>query len=149
MLFKTSAYAKSFDGQTKWMYFLIEDDELLEKYNTIWDKEFDSEPVCNKNYLKTKIKSHGNEGTDFYDKKIPKLDPNHACLAVISLDSALKKDDNYYPISSKSGPQTLLTIDPQTLLKIDPQTLLKIGPQTLLKIDLQTLFKKCKILTCS
>ena len=24
--------------QTKRMYFLIEDDELLEKYNTIWDK---------------------------------------------------------------------------------------------------------------
>ena len=29
---------KSYDGHTKWMYFLIEDDELLEKYNTIWDK---------------------------------------------------------------------------------------------------------------
>ena len=29
--------------------------------------------------------------------KKPKLDSNHACLAVISLDSALKKDDNYYP----------------------------------------------------
>ena len=26
------------NGQTKWMYFLIEDDELLEKYNAIWDK---------------------------------------------------------------------------------------------------------------
>ena len=38
MLFKTSAYVKSYDRQTKWMYFLIEDDELLEKYNTIWDK---------------------------------------------------------------------------------------------------------------
>ena len=24
--------------QTKWMCFLIEDDNLLEKYNTIWDK---------------------------------------------------------------------------------------------------------------
>ena len=24
--------------QTKWMHFLIEDDELLEKYNTVWDK---------------------------------------------------------------------------------------------------------------
>ena len=35
--------------------------------------------------------------TDFYDKKIPKLDYNHTCLAVISLDSPLKKDDNYYP----------------------------------------------------
>ena len=74
------------------MYFLIEDDGLLEKYNTIWDKvsadiekEFDSEPVDNKNHLKTKIKSHGNEVTDFYDKKFPKLDSNHTSLAVISL----------------------------------------------------------------
>ena len=98
MLPKTSTYVQSYDGQTKWMNFLIEDDDLLEKYNTIWDikKEFDSKPVYNKNYLKTKIKSHGNEVTDFYDKKIPKLDSNHTCLAVISLDSALKKNENYY-----------------------------------------------------
>ena len=75
MLPKTTAYIKSYDGQTKWTYFLIEDD-LLEKYNSIWDKvsadikkEFDSKPVYNKNYLKTKIKSHGNDFTDFYDKK--------------------------------------------------------------------------------
>ena len=33
----------------------------------------------------------------FTIKKIPKLGSNHTCLAVISLDSALKKDDNYYP----------------------------------------------------
>ena len=53
---------KSYDGQTKWMYFSIEDDDLLELYNTIWDKvsadirkEFDCEPVYNKNYLKTKL----------------------------------------------------------------------------------------------
>ena len=31
--------------------------------------EFDSDPVYNKNYLKTRIKSHGDEVTDFYDKK--------------------------------------------------------------------------------
>ena len=85
------------------MYFLIEDDDFLEKYNTIWDKvsadvkkRFDSEPVYNKNYLKTKIKSYGDEVTDFYDKKIPKVNSNHTCLAVITLDSSLKKDDNYY-----------------------------------------------------
>ena len=47
--------------------------------------------------MKIKIKAHGNEVTDFYDKKIPKLGSNHTCLAVISLDSALKKDENYYP----------------------------------------------------
>ena len=38
MLPKTSAYVKSCDRQTKWMYFVIEGDDLLEKYNTIWDK---------------------------------------------------------------------------------------------------------------
>ena len=75
MLPKTTAYVKRYGGQTKWMHFLTEDD-LLEKYNSIWDKvcadikkEFDSKPVYNKSYLKTKIKSHGNEVTDFYDKK--------------------------------------------------------------------------------
>ena len=34
MLPETSAYVKRYDGQTRWMYFLIEDDDLLE-YNTI------------------------------------------------------------------------------------------------------------------
>ena len=33
MLSKTSAYVKSCNGQTKWMYFLISDDDSLEKYN--------------------------------------------------------------------------------------------------------------------
>ena len=77
LLPKTSAYLKSYDGQTKWMYFLIEDDDLLEK--NIWDdkvsadikKEFDSLFI-----IKTKIKSHGDEVTDFYDKEIPKADSN-------------------------------------------------------------------------
>ena len=98
MLPKTTAYVKSYDGQTKWMYFLIKDDDLLEKYSTIWNKvsadikkEFDRELVYYKNYLKTKTKSHDDEITDFYNKKIPKLDSNYTYLEVITLDSALKK----------------------------------------------------------
>ena len=47
--------------------------------------------------MKTKIKSYGDEVTDFYNKEIPKMDSNHTCLAVMSLDSALNKDRNYYP----------------------------------------------------
>ena len=43
------------------------------------------------------IKCHGDEVTDVYVKKVPKVDSSHTCLAVISLDSALKKDENYYP----------------------------------------------------
>ena len=38
MLSETNAYIKSYDGQTKWMYFLIEDEDLLKKHNTIWNK---------------------------------------------------------------------------------------------------------------
>ena len=58
------------------MCFLIEDDDILEKYNTIWGKvsvdikkEFNSDLVYNKEFLKAKMKSHGDEVTDFYDKK--------------------------------------------------------------------------------
>ena len=62
MLPKTSAYLKLYDGLTKWMYFLIEDNDLLEKYNIIWGKvsagikmKIDRESVYDKNYSRTKI----------------------------------------------------------------------------------------------
>ena len=78
------------------MYSLIENDDFLEKYNTIWDKviadikkEVDSKLVFNKDFLKTKVKSYGNEGTDFYDKKNGKVDFNHTCLTAVNLESAL------------------------------------------------------------
>ena len=35
MLPETSSYVKSYHGQTKLMYFLVEDDDLLEKHNII------------------------------------------------------------------------------------------------------------------
>ena len=41
MLPKTSAYVKRYDRKTKWMYFLIGNDNLLKKYNTISDKVSD------------------------------------------------------------------------------------------------------------
>ena len=78
MLPKTRVYVKGYDGQTKWMYFFMEDDDFLEKCNTIWNKfnanikkEFDNESVYSKKFLKTKIKSYGVEATDFHNKGIP------------------------------------------------------------------------------
>ena len=53
MLPKTSAYVKSYDGQIKWMYTLIEDGALLEKCYTIWDKVSDY-IIYNKKILKPK-----------------------------------------------------------------------------------------------
>ena len=48
------------------MYFLTEDNDL-DKISA-FKKEFYREPVYNKKHLKTIIKSHGDEITDFYDK---------------------------------------------------------------------------------
>ena len=66
--------------------FSIEDEDFLKKYNTIWDKV---NPVYNKKFLKTKVKSYGDEATNFYDKKIPKVGSDYTCLAVVNIDSAL------------------------------------------------------------
>ena len=68
MFAKTSSYVNSYDGQTKWMYFLIEDNDLLENYYTHLHKELDSELVYDKKYFKTKIKSHDDQVTDVYEK---------------------------------------------------------------------------------
>ena len=73
MLPKTSTYVKIYDGQTKWMYVLIEDDDILGKCNASWDK-VSSKKICskyvyNKNFLKTEIKSYNDEATDFHNKK--------------------------------------------------------------------------------
>ena len=97
------AYLKWYDGETIWMYFLIKGDDLLRKYDDIWNKvrksiskNFDSKPICYKNFLKTKIKSCGDNATNFHDKKIPEVGFNYTYLAVILINVLLKKDANYY-----------------------------------------------------
>ena len=63
------------------MSFLVKDDEFLEKYNKIWEKfkntinkEFDSDPVYNEQYLKAKIKYYnGKINSNFRNNNIPKV----------------------------------------------------------------------------
>ena len=76
-----SGYRKDFD-ETKYISFLIKDDELLEKYSEIWEKvknslkkEFDNEPVYSENYLKAKINRIMEKSTQIfmiikYQKKV-------------------------------------------------------------------------------
>ena len=59
-----TACARNFD-EIKCMFFFIEDCEMLEKYNKIWEnvgnsikKVFDSKLIDNEQYLKTKIKPY-------------------------------------------------------------------------------------------
>ena len=70
--------------------FSIKDDDLLEKYNEIWEevkniikKEFDREPVYNEKYLKLKIKSYnGKISTNSHNNKIPKEGSQFICSSV-------------------------------------------------------------------
>ena len=85
------------------MHFLIENDDLLEKSNTIWNKvsadikkEFHRKLAYNKKNLTTKIKPYVDKVTVFYGKETPKVDSDHTCLAVIKLDCTFNKHGNYY-----------------------------------------------------
>ena len=69
-----SAYRRDLD-ETKYLFFLIKNNELLEKYNKFWEivknsikKEFYSEPIYKEKYLKAKIKSYnGKINTDLHN----------------------------------------------------------------------------------
>ena len=76
---KKSTYVKCCDGETKWMDFLIEDDELLKKDNDIWNKvsnsiskTLDCKPICNIKFSKTKLRSYGDGAKDFNTENTPK-----------------------------------------------------------------------------
>ena len=100
---KMSTYRRDFD-KTKCMSFLIKDEKLLEKYNEIWKKvssitkkEFDSNPVYNEKYVKTKVKSYNGKINTNVDNKTRKEGSQCICLSVVLIDSVYKKDENYYP----------------------------------------------------
>ena len=68
------------------------------KVSNIIKKEFDSKPVYNEKYLKTKLKSYnGKSNTNLHNNKIPKEVSQYICLSVILIDSFCRKNKDYYP----------------------------------------------------
>ena len=82
ILLQMNTYAKYFGG-TKCVNFLVHDKEILKKYNEIWSKikslfkkEFESKPVYNDKYIKTKISLYN---MNFYGNKMPKENECYTC----------------------------------------------------------------------
>ena len=79
-----SGYIKYFENGSKNMSFMVKNDDVLEKYNKIWDKtknklniEFHSAPVYDKKYIKNKVKEFDRViKTKFLSNKIPKENKN-------------------------------------------------------------------------
>ena len=95
---KFSAYVNRYDDESKCMYFWLKGMNYLKKYNDIWNKfsnnmkkEFDSEPIYIKKFVKTKIKPWSDEALNFDDKEMPEVGSNFICLAIILIDFVLKK----------------------------------------------------------
>ena len=75
-----SGYTKYFENSGKNMSFIVKDDDVLNKYNEIWDKiknkvniKFHSTPVYGEKYIKVKVNElDGKNKTNFLGNKIPK-----------------------------------------------------------------------------
>ena len=106
---KMPGYLNNFKDGTRKMYFLTDNNEFLERYTKIWekisdliDKKFDSDLVYNNKYINTKIRSYNNDITIFHDtdnknNKLPEKNKAFKCMSLISLDSIIKINKNYYP----------------------------------------------------
>ena len=90
-----SGYIKYFENGGKNMPFMIKDDNVLDKYNRIWDKikkklniKFHSMPVYVETYRKAKIREFdGKIKTNFLGDKVPKENIHYTCIACITIDS--------------------------------------------------------------
>ena len=99
-------YVKHFHSN-KTMSLKVSDNNLLKKYNKIWEKignllniEFDSEPVYGDGdkYIKTKIKMYENRvNTKFQGKKVPKENTSYKYSSLIMLDSVIRVNKKSYP----------------------------------------------------
>ena len=99
-----SGYIKYFEYGSPNMSFFIKDDEVGGKYEQIWDVIknklkiiFDSEPVYEYKYLKTKVKEYDCMiKTNFLNNSMPKENMHYTCIACITIDSAMKMGKKYF-----------------------------------------------------
>ena len=90
-----TGYIKYFKSGGKNMSFVIKDDEVLDKYNEIWDKiyktlnkKFHSMPVYDEKYIKVKVREfNGAIKGNFLDDIIPKENIHYTCIVCIIIDS--------------------------------------------------------------
>ena len=82
------------------MSFVIEDDDVLDECNEIWDMikekldvKFHSMPVYDEKYIKAKVKEfNGVVKTNFLGDEIPKENMHYTCIACITIDSVMRME---------------------------------------------------------
>ena len=85
--------------------FFVRDDNVLDKYNEIWDVikkklkiKFHSMPIYDEKYLKTKIREYdGVIRTSFLGNDVPKENMHYTCIACITIDSVMRMEKKNFP----------------------------------------------------
>ena len=99
-----NGYIKYFENGSKNMSFFIKDDDVLYKYNEIWDKvkekiniKFHSEPIYDKKYIKAKVREFdGIIKINFLGNKVPKENMRYNCIACLTNDFVVIMDKKNY-----------------------------------------------------
>ena len=99
-----SGYIKYFENGGKNMSLVIKDDDVLHKYNEIWEIikktlniEFHSMPVYDEKYINAKVREfNGVIKTNFLGDEIRKENVHYTCIACITIDS-VKRMEKIYP----------------------------------------------------
>ena len=132
---KMSGYVKTFkDKNNKLIYFLIDDEKLLEKYKAIWTKiedlkniELDALPVFGDRYIKNKIGTYSKKFyTKFHGLNVPEDDVECKSFTVISIDSLLVYDKKYY-LQIYLDYCAYKTVSKQLIDSLDEIFFLKVG----------------------
>ena len=93
-----SGYIKYFKNGGKNKSFFVRDDNVLDKYNEIWDKikeklniKFHSMPVYDQTYMKAKVREFDSViKTNFLGNKVPKENMHYTYIACVTIDSVMK-----------------------------------------------------------
>ena len=99
-----SGYIKCSKNGGKNMSFMVKVDDVLDKYNEIWDKikeklnfKFHSMPVYDETYVKAKVREFdGVIKTNFLGGKVPKENEHYTCIACITIDSVMRMEKKNY-----------------------------------------------------
>ena len=87
------------------VFFFIKDDDVLDKYNKIWDKiknklniKFHSMPVYDETYIKAKVREFNDViKTNFLGDEVRKENIHYTCIACITIDSVMRMEKKNHP----------------------------------------------------
>ena len=99
-----SGYIKYFENGSKKRSFMVKDDNVLDKYNNIWDKikeklniKFHSIPVYDKTYIKAKVREFDPViKTNFLGDGVPKENMHYTCITCLTIDSVMRMEKKNY-----------------------------------------------------